>query len=128
MQQSFAKRQENPQRKKKKKKKTLPLPHFTVIASCLQGSLLLKAFTTSVDRVVDPACLGASKVKHVYRHAVGKHQSRISASVHNGRVGKNGGDGNQSALLGELGVSLHTTDPESERKRSHEKEDERDEK
>lgn len=88
---------------------------------------MLKAFTTSVVRVVDPACLGGSKVKHVYRHAAGKHQSGISASVHNGRVGKNGGDGNQSALLGELGVSLHTADPESERKRSHEEEDERDE-
>lgn len=66
-------------------------------------------------------------MKHVYRHAAGKHQSGISASVHYGRVGKNGGDGNQSALLGELGVSLHATDPESERKRSPEDEDERDE-
>lgn len=55
------------------------------------------------------------------------HQSRISASVHNGRVGKNGGDGNQSALLGELGVSLYATDSESERKRNPEDEDEHDE-
>lgn len=66
-------------------------------------------------------------MKHVYRNAAGKHQPGISASVHNGRVGKNGSNGNQSALLGELVVSLHATDPESERKRSPEDEDERDE-
>lgn len=70
----------------------------------------------------------AFKVKRIYRHAAGKHQFGISASVHHGRVGKNGGDGNQSALLGELGISLHATDPDCERKRSHEEEDERDEK
>lgn len=66
-------------------------------------------------------------MKHVYRHAAGKHQSRISASVYYGGVSKNGGDGNQSALLGELGVSLHTTDPESEGNRSPEDENESDE-
>lgn len=89
--------------------------------------LFVVGFRGSVARVVDPVCLGGSQAKHVDRHAAGKHHSGISASVHHGRVGKNGGGGNQSALLGELVVSLHATDPESERKRSPEDADERDE-
>lgn len=67
-------------------------------------------------------------VKHVHRHAAGKRWPGNSASVHNGRVGQNGGDGNQAALLGELGVSVRTTVPEPEGKRNPEDEDEHHEK
>lgn len=67
-------------------------------------------------------------VKHVYRHAAGKRWPGNSASVHNGRVGKNGGDRNQTALLGELGVSVRTTVPEPDWERNPEDEDEHHEK
>lgn len=67
-------------------------------------------------------------VKHVYRNAAGKRWPGNSASVHNGRAGKNGGDGNQAALLGELGVSVRTAVPEPEGERNPEDEDEHHEK
>lgn len=58
--------------------------------------------------------LGGSKVKHVYRRAAEQPQHGVSAFVHNGHASKSGGNGNQSAVLGELGVSPPAFNPEPE--------------
>lgn len=71
--------------------------------------------------------LSGSGVRHVCRHAAGKPQSRVPAFVHNGRACESGGDRNQSAVLGELGVSVPAVNTEPEGKRSTEDEDEGDE-
>lgn len=66
-------------------------------------------------------------MQHVYRRAAGQPQHGVSAFVHNGHASKSGGNGNQSAVLGELGVSPPAFNPEPEGKRSPEDEDEGDE-
>lgn len=71
--------------------------------------------------------LCGGSVKHVCRHATGQSEPGVPASVHNGRAGEGGGDRNQSAVLGELGVSPPASDPEPEGKREPEDEDEGDE-
>lgn len=63
-------------------------------------------------------------MKHVRRHAAGQSEPGVPAFVHNGRAGEGGGDGNQSAVLGELGVSPAAVVPEPEGKRNPEAEDE----
>lgn len=66
-------------------------------------------------------------MKHVYGHGPGQPEPGVPAFVHNGRAGEGGGDGNQSAVLGELSVSPAASHPEPEGERSPEGEDEGDE-
>lgn len=66
-------------------------------------------------------------MKHVHRHAAGELESGVPAFVHNGRASESGGNGNQSAVLGELGVSPPAFNPEPKGKRISEDEDEGDE-
>ncbi len=66
-------------------------------------------------------------MQHVFTHAAGQPEPGVPASVHHGRAGEGGGDGNQSAVLGELLVSPPAFNPEPEGKRSPEDEDEGDE-
>lgn len=66
-------------------------------------------------------------MKYVHRHGARQPESGVSAFVHHGRAGQSGGNGNQSAVLGELGVPPPAFDPEPEGKRNSEDEDEGDE-
>lgn len=79
--------------------------------------------TQRLCRAFPNTIIGCSGLKHVYKQP----EPRVTASVHHGRVGESGGDGNQSAVLRELGVAAPAFNPEPEGKRSPEDEDEGDE-
>lgn len=63
-------------------------------------------------------------MNHVHGRGAGRPEPGEPAPVHHGRAGEGGGGGDQSAVLGELGVPPPASDPQPEGERSPEDEDE----